>query len=214
MKVLVVLILICFFTFGAVAKETKSLAGKSTSKSKPKKKIRFPGSREWQVRENKIADKQDLSRIKDQKMTKKFVQKKLLVPMKQSRAVQFRKLKSDRRFTRPWVAQFIQNCALAFSKQFKKPTLVSSLVRDQETQKSLRKDNSNAAAFDGDHASLHLRGNTWDWSKFGMTSQQIDWVRQYLNQFVQRKEIAVIEERVQPCFHITVHKPAKKLRRK
>ncbi len=216
MKRLTILILLaCIVGFTPIVGHATPTQKRQTHIKKTKKhRIRFPGSKTWQIRENKRADKENLSRIKNRKMMKQMIAKDYLVSIRETTTIKFRNVPSDRRYGRPWLRRMIQDSSKKYSKKFRKSVVwIGSLTRDEVTQENLS--NGNAAKATGPTASMHERGNTWDWSKFGMSSEQADWVRLYLKPLVDSGQIAVIEEHVQPCFHITVHKsygqrPAKK----
>lgn len=205
-RLTILILLVCTIGFTPIVGYTTTTQKRATHTKKIKKhRIRFPGSKAWQIRENKRADKEGLSRIKNRKVMKRMIAKDYLVPIKESKTIKFRNVPSARRFGRPWLRRMIQDSAKKYSKKFRKSVVwIGSLTRDEVTQENLS--NGNAAKATGPTASMHERGNTWDWSKFGMSSQQSDWVRLYLKPLVDSGQIAVIEEHVQPCFHITVHK--------
>ncbi len=98
--------------FTPVVGYTATTQKKSVHSKKTKKhRIRFPGSRAWQIRENKRADKEGLSRIKNRKVMKQMITKDYLVPIKESSTTKFRNVPSDRRFSRLWFPRMIPDSA-------------------------------------------------------------------------------------------------------
>ena len=116
-------------------------------------------------------------------------------------------LPENRRYARPWSAQFASDMARVFYAKFKQPLRLNSAVRTVEYQLRLQRVNGNAAAVDGGSgASPHLTGQALDFGKRGMTMAQIAWMRAYLGPLMQAGKLDVEEEFQQACFHISVYR--------
>jgi hypothetical protein len=165
------------------------------------------GSREILVRQNQVADRDGLDRIKDDEDLLDMRSDRLLVSLPASNALQIdERLPANRRFCRPWVAQFLANLARAHYAQFHSPLQVNSAVRTVEFQQHLVHINGNAAPAEGDTASPHLTGQAIDIAKHGLSLTEIAWLRGYLLPLVQEGKVDVEEEFQQSCFHISVYR--------
>ena len=116
------------------------------------------------------------------------------------------RLPENRRYCRPWTAQFLATLARAHYAHFHTPLQVNSAVRTVEFQQHLIHINGNAAPAEGDTASPHLTGQAIDIAKHGLSLSEIAWMRGYLLPLVQEGKIDVEEEFQQSCFHISVYK--------
>ncbi|HEY1963892.1 MAG TPA: DUF5715 family protein, partial [Acidobacteriaceae bacterium] len=131
----------------------------------------------------------------------------LLVSLPASAALEIDdRLPLNRRYCRPWTAQFLTTMARAYYAHFHTPLQVNSAVRTTEFQKHLMHINGNAAPAEGDTASPHLTGQAIDVAKHGLSLSQIAWLRGYLLPLVQQGKVDVEEEFQQACFHISVYK--------
>ena len=165
------------------------------------------GSHEILLHQNEVADSEGLDRIQDDEDILDLRRQSLLVPIPTSRALLVDdRLPDDRRFCRPWAAQFLSTMARAYYARFHTPLQVNSAVRTVEFQQQLLRTNGNAAPADGDTASPHLTGQAIDIAKHGLTLTQIAWLRGYLQPLIQQSKIDVEEEFQQACFHISVYK--------
>ncbi len=165
------------------------------------------GSREILVRQNQVADRDGLDRIKDDEDLLDMRSDRLLVSVPASNALQIdERLPANRRYCRPWVAQFLANLARAHYAQFHSPLQVNSAVRTVEFQQHLVHINGNAAPAEGDTASPHLTGQAIDIAKHGLSLTEIAWLRGYLLPLVQEGKVDVEEEFQQSCFHISVYR--------
>jgi hypothetical protein len=159
------------------------------------------------VRQNEKTEADGLERIEDDDDLHDRIAHKVLVPVPASGELTVSStLPEDRRYCRPWTAQFLSNLARAHSEKFHRPVEVSSAVRTVEYQKRLKHINGNAAAAEGDIASPHLTGATIDIAKNGLSSAEIGWMRSWLLPLQEHGQIDVEEEFKQSCFHITVYK--------
>jgi hypothetical protein len=116
------------------------------------------------------------------------------------------RLPVNRRYCRPWTAQFLATLARAHYAHFHTTLQVNSAVRTVEFQQHLMRINGNAAPAAGDTASPHLTGQAIDVAKHGLSLTEIAWLRGYLLPLVQEGKIDVEEEFQQSCFHISVYK--------
>lgn len=112
----------------------------------------------------------------------------------------------NRRYCRPWTAQFLATLARAHYEHFHTSLQVNSAVRTVEFQQHLMHINGNAAPAEGDTASPHLTGQAIDIAKHGLSLTEIAWMRGYLLPLVQQGKVDVEEEFQQSCFHISVYK--------
>jgi hypothetical protein len=164
------------------------------------------GSHDSLVRQNEKTEAEGLERIEDDDDLADRIARKMLVPVPVSSALAINEsLPLNRRYCRPWTADFLSDLAKAHAALFHHALFVSSAVRTVEYQKELQKVNGNAAAAEGDIVSPHVTGSTIDIAKQDLTRLELAWMRTWLL----RQEIAgaidVEEEFLQSCFHITVY---------
>jgi hypothetical protein len=165
------------------------------------------GSHDILVRQNIVADHEGLDRIKDDDDLDNMRDHGLLVSLPVSRTLDVDdRLPADRRYCRPWTAQFLAALARAHYARFHTPLQVNSAVRTVEFQQRLQRTNGNAAPAEGETASPHLTGQAVDLAKHGLSLTEIAWLRGYLLPLVQQGKIDVEEEFQQACFHISVYK--------
>ena len=165
------------------------------------------GSREILIHQNLVADRDGLDRIRDDEDLLEMRRERLLVPLSTDDAIQIdERLPTNRRYCRPWTAQFLETLARAHYARFRTPLQVNSAVRTAEFQEHLLHINGNAAPAEGDTASPHLTGQAIDIAKHGLSLTEIAWLRGYLLPLVQEGKIDVEEEFQQACFHISVYK--------
>jgi hypothetical protein len=165
------------------------------------------GSHEILVRQNQVADRDGLDRIQSDDDLDDMRSKHLLVALPTSAALQVdERLPSNRRYCRPWTADFLATLSRAFYTRFHTPLQVNSAVRTVEFQQRLLRTNGNAAPAEGETASPHLTGQAVDLAKHGLSLTQIAWLRGYLLPLVQEGKVDVEEEFQQSCFHISVYK--------
>ena len=160
-----------------------------------------------QIVQNSKANEDDLSRMRDLRMVRRFARLKLLERVPKSTkhySVPF--TKTNYRYLRPWTKLFLTRLSAQHHAKFKKKLRVTSLLRTVAYQKSLRKRNGNAAAASGPRASTHLTGATLDISKNGMTGKQIVWMRRVLASLKKLGYVYAVEEFRQPVFHVMVYK--------
>jgi len=165
------------------------------------------GSHDILVHQNEMADSEGLDRIQDDDdLAKKIANKQLVrIPANAMLHVDDR-LPDNRRYCRPWVAQFLTDMAREHYARFHTPLQVNSAVRTVEFQDKLRRTNGNAAPSDGDTASPHLTGFAVDIAKKPLSQTEIAWMRGYLLPLEQQGKIDVEEEFQQACFHMSVYR--------
>lgn len=160
-----------------------------------------------QLIQNRRADQEGLSRIQDLAMLRRFVRAERLVPVpRRSRYYYTRYIPAEYHYLRPWSKLFLDRLARQYHARFKKRLRITSMVRTATLQSRLARRNENAADAHGPRRSSHLTGATLDISKFGMSRQEIDWMRRHLHALKQRGYIYAVEEFSQPTFHVMVYK--------
>ncbi len=164
------------------------------------------GSRAILVHQNVMADREGLERVRsDADLLRLRRAKKLVaIPVNRTLSVDGR-LPVNRRFCRPWTAQFLTDLARAHYKRFQDPIQVNSAVRTVQFQEHLLRVNGNAAPARGELASPHLTGQAVDLAKHGLSMTEIAWMRGYLLPLVEEGKIDVEEEFQQAVFHISVY---------
>jgi hypothetical protein len=157
--------------------------------------------------QNVRADADDLSRMRDAAMIKRFARAGLLnrVPVS-TRHYYLHGIPPNYRYLRPWSKLFAERLSSQFHARFSERLRYTSLVRCTAYQRSLARRNGNAAAPAGSRRSSHLTGATLDISKRYMDERQIAWMRRVLGNLHERKVIYVVEEFRQPVFHVMVHR--------
>ncbi|HEX4021925.1 MAG TPA: DUF5715 family protein [Acidobacteriaceae bacterium] len=164
------------------------------------------GSHDVLVHQNIIADVEGLSRIQNEAQIQEMLHEKLLVALPVGAMLDVDpRLPVNRRYCRPWTADFLSNIAREHMALFQNPLQVTSAVRTVQFQEHLERINGNAAPAMGDTASPHLTGATIDIAKKGMSMHEIAWMRAYLGQLQQEGKLDVEEEFQQACFHISVY---------
>jgi len=165
------------------------------------------GSREILLHQNEVADRDGLDRIQNDTDLVELRRKKKLVALPASDILHVdERLPENRRYARPWTAQFLEAMARDHYARFHTALQVNSAVRTVEFQQRLLKTNGNAAPAAGETASPHLTGQAVDVAKNGLTLPEIAWMRGYLLPLIQQGKIDVEEEFQQSCFHISVYK--------
>jgi hypothetical protein len=165
------------------------------------------GNHDSLVRQNTRSEEEALERIEDDADLQDRIARGMLVRVPESSALSVNAaLPEDRRFCRPWTADFLTALSRAHMIQFHRALIVSSAVRTVEYQKRLMRTNHNAADAEGEIVSPHLTGATIDIAKSGLTRNEMQWMRAELLAYQNAGLIDVEEEFRQRCFHITVYK--------
>jgi hypothetical protein len=165
------------------------------------------GSREVLLHQNEMADRDGLTRVRDDADLLDLRREKKLVALPEGDALTVDyHLPENRRFSRPWTAAFLAVLARDYYASFHSPLQVDSAVRTVAVQQRLVRTNGNAAPTSGDTASPHLTGQAVDIAKGGLSRTEIAWMRTYLQPLIDQGKIDVEEEFQQACFHISVYK--------
>ncbi len=165
------------------------------------------GSHENLIRQNVMAEQDGLTRVQDDVDLERMRLSGQLVPIPAAAGLQIdSRLPLNRRFCRPWTAQFLSSVAAAHYAYFRTPLQVNSAVRTVEFQHRLQRINGNAAPAEGETASPHLTGQAVDLAKKGLSLAEIAWMRAYLTPLIQEGKLDVEEEFQQACFHISVYR--------
>lgn len=163
------------------------------------------GSRDSLLKQNSEIDQAGLQRIEDDEQLQLLEERGVLVPIEETQyLVLSSSLKENRRYARPWTAQFVDDMSREFYAKFHRPIEVNSAVRTVEQQRKLMRHNHNAAPAEGELASSHLAGTTVDIAKRGLTRKQHKWITDYLADLKKQDVIEPEEERRQACFHVMV----------
>ena len=173
-------------------------------------KTSLRGSLASQEKQNKQADSDNLSRIRDDAHLESMKKLRLLIPLPENGNIRVdARLDPALRFARPWTVQFILDIGREFRSAFpdsRSNVQVNSAVRTKEYQEGLRKRNRNAAEVEGSRASSHTTGATIDIAKLNLGRKEIFWMRKYLLELEAKNLIEITEERRQAVFHIMVFK--------
>jgi hypothetical protein len=165
----------------------------------------FPPTHESLLRQNEEIDPLGLPRLKNDRELNEQVKSGNLVALPVSEHLIVDKhLPANRRYCRPWTAQFLIDLSDAFYARFHEPVMVDSAVRTVEVQNKLRRWNGNAAPSEGETASSHLAGLTVDLARRRMSKEQAQFVEQWLMPLHTGGLVEVEEEYRQFCFHIMV----------
>ncbi len=157
--------------------------------------------------QNEQADAQDLSRMKDDAMVRRFRGLALLVPVRGTTPSYYLQgVPSKLRYVRPWARLFLDRLGRQFQTRFGSRLRVTGLVRTVQYQRALDGRNANAAPASGEKRSTHLTGATLDISKRFMSGREANWTRRVLSQLRDRGVVYAIEEFAQPCFHVMVYR--------
>jgi hypothetical protein len=165
------------------------------------------GSHDSLVRQNVRSNEEGLERIQDDADLLDLRRQKQLVPLPVTPAMAVdERLPANRRYCRPWTAQFLSDLSRIHYGRFHRSLQVNSAVRTVEYQRHLELVNGNAAPAEGEDASPHLTGATVDIAKKGLSMGEVGWIRAYLMPLQAAGKIDVEEEFYQSCFHITVYR--------
>jgi len=177
----------------------------------PRGKFAFPpplkGSHDSLIRQNVRSNEEGLARIENDTDLLNLRRDKALVAVPVTAAlIVDERLPVNRRYCRPWTAEFLSDLSRIHYGRFYRPLQVNSAVRTVDYQRHLQMVNGNAAPAEGDDASPHLTGGTIDIAKKGLSMNEVGWIRAYLMPLQAAGKIDVEEEFYQSCFHITVYR--------
>lgn len=157
--------------------------------------------------QNERADLDDLSRMSDTAMVRRFTAAGYLVGVPSSTSTYYlHDIPAPYRFARPWTLRFIRRLSSQFRARFGHKLRVTSLVRTARYQRRLAIRNPNAAEFEGLSRSSHLTGATIDISKRFMSPAELQWMRRVLFHLREKGYVYAIEEFSQPTFHVMVYR--------
>jgi len=160
-----------------------------------------------QAEQNAQADADDLSRMRNRAMIRRFAKNGYLVPLpSRTRFYYLHGIPASNRYSRPWTRLFLDRLSRQFYARFKKPLRVTSVVRTAAQQTRLARNNGNAADASGPERSSHLTGATLDISKRFMTRSARNWMRDVLYSLREQGYLFAVEEFEQPTFHIMVYR--------
>lgn len=163
------------------------------------------GSHESLLRQNAEIDRLELPRIQNDDELNQLIDQGALVQISEQPGLHIAgNLKPNRRYSKAWTRDFVEDLGQAYYDEFGIPIQLTSAVRTVDQQKKLRRRNRNAAPIEGDTASSHLAGLTVDIGKRGLTKKQHQWVENYFAKLRELGLIEVAEERRQACFHVMV----------
>jgi hypothetical protein len=165
------------------------------------------GSHEILLHQNEMADHDGLNRVRDDADLIDLLREKKLVAIPTNAMLLVdQRLPDNRRYSRPWTAEFLAVLSHDYYASFHQPLFVTSAVRTVAVQEHLLRTNGNAAPAGGDTASPHLTGQAVDIAKHGLSPLEIAWMRTYLSPLIDQGKIDVEEEFQQSCFHISVYR--------
>ena len=126
------------------------------------------------LRQNTRSEEENLERIENDVDLQDRIDRGSLVRVPESAALAVNPaLPDNRRYCRPWTADFLTELARAHRTQFHTPLMVSSAVRTVEYQMRLMRINGNAADAEGDIVSPHITGATIDIAKSGLSRREL-----------------------------------------
>lgn len=167
----------------------------------------FPATKGSVALENSYADKAGIARFTDRESLKAGIASGVLVPIPITSCP---KLPEFRRYVRRSAADFLRELDSRFYLATGRFLIVDSAVRSADVQKQVARHNRNAAPANGDRASSHERGTTFDlasrrvyfngWAN--MRRSHYHWLLIQLAYYQALGRIHVIEER--SCLHIMV----------
>ncbi len=163
------------------------------------------GDRASLQKQNLVADREGLVRIKDDSDLDDMKRRGILVKLPDA-------IKVDYRMDQKWqwvlerTAAFLEDYGITFINKFGRFMQVNSAVRTIPRQLEIIKSlNFNAAPIEGDRMSPHLTGATVDIAKFGMNKDELEWMRNRLLTLEELELIEATEEWNQSVFHIMVY---------
>lgn len=158
-------------------------------------------------RENALATRDDLSRLRSLRMLARFRGAGLLVPVPRSaRAYYVAGVSPSLRIVRPWTKLFIEQLATAKHLLFGTRLRITSLTRTPAYQKALVATKPNAAPARGPTPSTHLTGAAVDIGKASLSGRELAWLRTVLHRLTARDLVHAVEEFREPHFHVLVRR--------
>lgn len=167
----------------------------------------FPANHGSVALENSYADKAGIARYGERQSLKAGIAHGDLVPVPVTCNP---RLPEFRRYVRPAASEFLRELDSKFNLATGRYLVVDSAVRSADIQKQVARHNKNAAPANGERASSHERGTTFDLASrkvysngfTGMRRSHYRWLLIQLAYYQAIGKIHVIEER--SCLHIMV----------
>jgi Family of unknown function (DUF5715) len=156
----------------------------------------FPATHDSVAAENRRADALGMKRYIDMSAVQADISTGELVPITGVKINA--KLPKDRRYPRPEAQSFLER----LNRDCNSTLTIDSAIRPADVQKRLMRFNPNAAPFDGDRASSHERGSTFDVARSSLSRRQNRYLITRLLYYRAIGRILVIEER--SCYHVFV----------
>ena len=181
------------------------------------RRSRYPtlrGSRAALAWENAMADRHDLSRILDVDELRRFIAAGLLVPVVSGDAYLIDPTLGEEdpanaalyAHARPSTLCFLDDLLIEGYRLHGDQYLITSLVRTQAYQRTLRRHNPAAArGRTRSERSSHLTGATVDIRTEGLSADGLRWLRDRLVELERLGAIQATEERYNGCFHIMAY---------
>jgi hypothetical protein len=165
-----VVILLLFLLFGAMPASGQVM------------KASLKGSRESMVRQNQMANEEDLTRLRSKNQILTFLENGYLVSLAEGFPFKVESgLPIWRQAARPWTAGLLSEVSDSLKNKFNKSLLISSCVRDFKTQKRLRRQlGKGAAKTNGPLATTHFTGSTCDISQKTLSYREKAFIRKIL----------------------------------
>jgi len=193
--------LLCVWTLMLCITFAQAKSRHKYSKSSKPLTILTP-SHESLIRQNLVINELDLPRIQNEDELTEMIGSGKLAALPVNDAVKIApSLPDNRRYALPLTISFLLSLSGAYRAEFGKPLMVDSAVRPRSVQERLRRTNYAAAPADGETASSHEAGTTFDISK-RMNKAQLRWMRNMLSYYTATCVTIAEEERA--CFHIQV----------
>jgi hypothetical protein len=158
-------------------------------------------------RENALATRDDLSRMRTVRVLARFRRAGLLVPVPaSSRAYYVAGVPASLRIARPWTKRFIEQLATAKRLLFGTQLRITSLTRTTARQHALIATKPQAAPARGPLSSTHLTGAAVDISTASLSGRELAWLRTVLHRLRARGLVHAVEEFSEPHFHVLVRR--------
>ena len=156
----------------------------------------FPATHDSVAAENKRADTLGYRRYVDMEDVSIGIASGELVPITGVKINA--KLPKERRYLRPETESFLER----LNRDCDSNLMVNSAIRPADVQRRLVRFNPNAAPYDGDRASSHERGSTFDIARKGLSRRRERLLRLRLLYYRAIGIALVIEEK--GCYHVFV----------
>lgn len=184
--------------YASPVKQNNKMWNKSTKKSKKPKPIDIlGGSRASMDKQNRIADKYNLTRIEDDAMMRRFIKGGYLVRLPVSSKNY--SVTASRPYARPYTKLFVERLSQQYRANFGRRLKVTSAVRPKKYNHKLGRTNSNVSL-----RSVHPTGAVVDISHRYMNRKEKRWVDGVLRSLESKGYIEATREWRQPVYHVMV----------